>query len=987
MRIPQIRISLGRTGLNVPHPAANKKIRKMKMQMKTLWKFLPAMLLAAMTLTACVKNESEDVVIEDKIGFNAAEASGSWTSATKSDIMDTDIDSVKISETVTLNRSVETKGKRVDAMSTYGSFGTFAYIYSSSSSWASSGASLSPDYMYNLKSTENGTSWRPSDRDYYWPAATYKLSFFAYAPYSTYTVDGKAVSDYMKISGSDAKGAPVIDYTVPENLAQQVDILTADSLDVPGSFHKTVPMNFKHALAGVYFNAKTSGIAGVVIKKVAITGVYNSGTYAIGASSWTLGSTTDDFTFGTSKSLNGSYTEINSSSDSLFFMVPQTLPTGAKITVTYVRGGTEHTASASLAGKTWAMGNIYAYDLIIGDADVTYTFTVTTKSNPDNESDKAVYTVVSTKTTIDGSTTVTEQVPFDVTGLPTGFTYSLNGDGTVTITGPARTAHDSLVICGSALAMRTLDSLHYGNNPVDLTTGLAYNGSTRGEMANCYVVNCAGYFCFPCDSMGNGSQGVINTINSNTLRNNGYFCDYEGDVVYKSGKKLQTASIDLTGHCSPVLLWEDQKGLVNDLVLDGRYIRFRTMAKSKMVPGNAVIAIENAAGVIMWSWHIWFTTAPNTYHVISPLTQKDSAITLTGVNMFNKDNGVSYATNSYYLTSYSSQGHLRYQVNSTAKTTKIMQVNLGAVERNRYYKFYDPRTASITFTQSVSGNTAVGVYDQGIKDVEITPAGYTNTLYQWGRKDPFISGNISTYASDNNSYYYTANHPNGVNTFTLSGNSTSNETDGIFGTYPVQDNSAIETDGSNESDYAVNLTFAIQHPMTLIYNTYSLEGDDTPVDWFTHYVDYTTQYNTEADGIVDLEKRYENAFLWGSGYYWHDYQTSSVKTIYDPSPAGYKVAVGYCYDALAASGSYNHGNNTTIGVFFPATGMRDAVTGELKEMGVRGDFWCSSLRFVERGNDNACYVKSANGEFGHAYAGDELYRGTALSVRPVGTDY
>ena len=950
------------------------------MEIKTIKALAPAMFLAAaLLLPSCVQDETADnLQMQSEVGFTTAvSTNNNWNAITKSGFIATDMDSVAFFESISPigEESVATKGVRINSIDTYGSFGTFAYVYSSTKGWDDVKASQAPSFMYNLKSEKIDNEWRPNDRLYYWPAATYRLSFFGYAPYNDYKYsDGTSLSDYMKISGATAVGAPIITYTAPVDITKQVDLLTADSLDVPGAFHKPVPMTFKHALSGVCFTAKTKGKV-ITIKDVQLTGVYNNGTYAIGDPSWTLNTTKSDYSFPTTHTVNSSAVVINNSNDSVFFMLPQILPSGAKLVVTYLLNGAEKTATADFSGKTWVMGKVYTYNLTIDASNITYTFTVTPIGETDAET--VTYTVKSTKTVDYGGYQDVEDVDYTVddSTFPTGATYTKNSDGTLTVTWPNRVYKDSVMICGTSLALRNRDSL---TGPVDLTTGVNYNG-TPSETANCYVINQAGYYCFPANVMGNGASGVVRTSTSGAIYYQGLFIDYNSNLLNSS------AAISISSSDKAVLLWEDSKGLINDLKLGtvgSGYISFKTMAKSKMSAGNAVIALESSDGTIKWSWHIWCTLPSGTFHYTDPVSGKDSAFVTNGIAMHN-DPGTSFSTKKYSF--YDTD------ITSSPKNTKIMSVNLGTVERDRKFRYYQSRQFDFTCIQDESANTSAVNFGQAAFASVIIPAGFSNPLYQWGRKDPFISGSISTYVSDNSTVYYNAHHTEGTNSFTASGSSSSNESDGVFGTYPVQDNSAATRNRRgvwNISDYAVNLQFAIRHPMTFIYNTYSLEGDDTPVDWFTHYVDIMAD-NYSNDGVLEIGTRYDNAFLWGAGYYWHDYYVASSKTIYDPSPAGYKVAVGYAYSTLTATGTYDYGNFSSYpsGLFFPATGMRNAKTGALEKMGVRGDFWCSSLRYVLDGNDNACYFKSANGEFGHEYADDELYRGEALSLRPVGEEY
>jgi hypothetical protein len=55
------------------------------------------------------------------------------------------------------------------------------------------------------------------------------------------------------------------------------------------------------------------------------------------------------------------------------------------------------------------------------------------------------------------------------------------------------------------------------------------------------------------------------------------------------------------------LLWQDSKGLIKNVTLDGDYVKFEvTSVMSDLVEGNALIAVTDGTN-ILWNWHIWIT--------------------------------------------------------------------------------------------------------------------------------------------------------------------------------------------------------------------------------------------------------------------------------------------------------------------------------------------------------------------------------------------
>ena len=89
---------------------------------------------------------------------------------------------------------------------------------------------------------------------------------------------------------------------------------------------------------------------------------------------------------------------------------------------------------------------------------------------------------------------------------------------------------------------------------------------------------------------------------------NSYIVTAAGDYKFKA---VKGNSADAVAAASVDLLWEtenvDAAPEVNAIIakvgFEGGYVTFSTPATLK--PGNAVIAAKDAAGTVLWSWHIW----------------------------------------------------------------------------------------------------------------------------------------------------------------------------------------------------------------------------------------------------------------------------------------------------------------------------------------------------------------------------------------------
>lgn len=246
-------------------------------------------------------------------------------------------------------------------------------------------------------------------------------------------------------------------------------------------------------------------------------------------------------------------------------------------------------------------------------------------------------------------------------------------------------------------------------------------------------------------------------------------------------------------------------------------------------------------------------------------------------------------------------------------------------------------------------------------------------LYQWGRKDPIP--NASAYYVDGKSVDISTSFPvtDGTGSTILTG---------------VRNPASIIQQVSNSGDW---LTTA---------NNY-LWGDVNKNDQYTWFSD----------------NKYANA---GAGAGWTD-----QKTIYDPSPVGYRVANKFTFTGFAVNntGETPQGNTTsklsyinyvkyendgwyfkknstdTEGVYFPMTGSRGAGSGSLmtgdngsayNTVGYTASYWASSinknagqsstLAMGPHGTEN---TSSSNNSYNSLNTVDFSYRANAYAVRCV----
>lgn len=230
-------------------------------------------------------------------------------------------------------------------------FGVFAY-YTGASGWGTVGSSTTPNFMYNQQVTySSGWTYTPVK---YWPNADgEKVSFFAYAPYTSNTTGFSTNTD---------AGAPIISYT----WGTTNDLLYDKQIDqVKGTVSSAVTFTFKHALAKVEFKIRRKDNSGppVTLKSLSI-GLYTSGTFNLGTESWTSPSVSGSRTICSTDLAITEYTaETAHSLGSSMLVIPD-----LKYTINYTIDGNEYTHNnVSITGLN--KGNSYTIIFTI-DGDV-----------------------------------------------------------------------------------------------------------------------------------------------------------------------------------------------------------------------------------------------------------------------------------------------------------------------------------------------------------------------------------------------------------------------------------------------------------------------------------------------------------------------------------------------------------------------------------------------------------------------------------------
>lgn len=145
-----------------------------------------------------------------------------------------------------------------------------------------------------------------------------------------------------------------------------------------------------------------------------------------------------------------------------------------------------------------------------------------------------------------------------------------------------------------------------------------------GQPSNCYMINVAKTYSFNATVIGNGEAGII----------------------ADAGFHTTSASIDPK---SAKLMWEDSEGFISGVSLVKGKVHF-TAEKNV---GNAMIAVFDGAGTVLWSWHIWGVgdTMPEDEEVSSQATISANSTLKVKYTVMDRTLGALSKT-SYFTTLY-----------------------------------------------------------------------------------------------------------------------------------------------------------------------------------------------------------------------------------------------------------------------------------------------------------------------------------------------
>lgn len=817
-------------------------------------------------------------------------------------------------------------------------FGLYAVCYSGSSEktdWTNA-RDVTPNVANNLKMSWSTETVSASDKTLLWTGEG-RMRFMAYAPYDE---NGEHYGIKSKWEDS-SKG---LEFTVNDKIKEQVDLLIAYE-DCPGNHREDVNLSFGHALSAVSF--KTGEMLAGKITKIEVSGIYGSGTLNLLTNTWTatgnkklfimssgtdkelgengieLGSKDNDnpYTEGGNLIAGGEITgsEGNTIDDCLtLFMIPQELTDEAKVTVTFkddISGGaSERTLTYSIGGtyihegatvnKKWEAGKLYSYSLSTNGIVITPVVELKNKKTgedlvvtKDSVSYAGVIKDVSfnayVKIDQQGHETVYKNVPFAVESKvkeennwtqgawepdPTTGVYAKSesavseGDKPVSQTGRLVLKPQDEFANTMRKDLNKAESIGTVDEPIDLSGG--------GETANCYMIHKPGYYKIP---LYYGNQTATTSLPAVREPGINYFVDHNNEQIIdnKISEQLNSYGLSLK---DAFLIWQDSPGLVDNVkLIDNDWIVFRVSANT-ISQGNSLIALRDNNNDIAWSWHIWVT------HHDWNITHQTKTSQPVGKEEF-------------------------FEFPETV--LGYCDAHEGAEKRNLNIRF-------IFDLKDYDGNKLVYTLENpegGLADFPqcgiIKSMAGDATYFQWGRKDPFPGG-IYDQAGATKHTGHIYNKPNDKfpdkDEFTMLNKPIFDEPD------------------DNEKDYmdhtfkfmrpadrknGINIGEGIKHPNWFPRGEGD-EADNNRRHWHTNDIS-ELPYVTKT---VDLEGKEVipsfhnawniNATKRGNSESINDSHIQKVvKTIYDPSPAGFCVPPALAYSGfVGASTSYVRSEHT-----------------------------------------------------------------------------
>lgn len=762
--------------------------------------------------------------------------------------------------------------------------------------------------LTKVRNWRNSVEW-PYDHGEY-------MKFYAVSP-SLETIN-------MSATGESYTTPPRLTYTLPEKSDELLDVLYGESEHISiaagpagsvstnpqqenlGKDNKFVNLRFRHITTAVRFSQGTIP-SNIVIKSIAIEGSRVAGTYypealdvataTEGAWSFDPGAATRPYTVTASHTGTGNEgaTDVPITGTPTLFLLPQTLPSGARMIVTLTEtlddlSTKDHTVTCSLAGDVWKKGYTVDYKITIGQLQEGYYLTADGNVELEHNTNAVSSTlkVQSYQLVYDYSSGIRVAsylpVTWDIDGVSadgttfvsmasraskglswladfrgvlnadTHYDGGYNATATYTIAGQTmalNTSHDVVLSANNTPAASNLDLSKY--DPY-------VNAPSRSEeTANCYIVNRIGSYKFPL---------VYGNMRTDNPEQKACFKDHRGATITRRlikdqmalketttvteagvSRKItsytwQPATNDSRQTLRAVLLWQDVKDFIKSIGFTSTEINFSV---GTSVPANAVIALQGRMETEYQkstdsgtSWTLDTDKGTGGYEYGPWETLWTWHIWMTDEVYRNQGVEDETSYDAYYINGSKNKAKADHiaevQDYDTPESTthKILPVNLGWVPDDDNFGLYKKREVLIRLKQTGTVNTAEVHITQNARQELYTGTG---TVYQWGRPTAFpalrnINGNVR-------------------NVYDISGN--------------------IIT-----SQFVLALADGPGDAIAKPYGVLQLEGN--PNSWFD---------------VSSLDYNEATEHMWNS----------DTKTVYDPCPPGFRVPPANVFRTFSKKGA------------------------------------------------------------------------------------
>lgn len=670
-------------------------------------------------------------------------------------------------------------------------------------------------YMRNVEVTKNNL-WSPTE-EYLWPGSG-SLHFNAYSPYS----ESVASEGITSLPDGDDRPLRLI-YVTPAEVSEQQDLMWATPVDASAS---PCALKFNHALTAVRF-VTGAQMTPCTVKEITISGVSGSGVLNIETGEWSEMSGSESYSVSPDVELTvvgttgfAAENVALTDDDHTFMLLPQQLSDDAQITLAVEVDGATSTFTAPLSGQTWIAGKTVTYRLSANTQNGTDLIlqVVDADGNPIDRL-SAPYTGGSFKYTVKsyytGGVGDNDTLPIqwkasfvDDNGNPLAVQPDWIADFVDGGMGDVECKVETDIPEPIFLQMNEHTNTLRSTADINTTSGQSRynlsnsNGSSSVEnTANCYVINAAGKYSLPLvygNAVKNGAANegaYVSTLTQSAANKRRALFHF----VNHLGNEISSPYIYENVGCEPAsakLVWEDRLNMVKNVALspDKRSIEF-DIPLSTIRQGNAMVAVCDADGVIMWSWHLWITDYKfaEGWQVVSDGTSVYQMASRNVGQIFGGD---------------------RTEFRAAEAKVRFTQINVP--------DDVEPKTVNLTIAR-----------EDKIEDVATA-----YSFYQWGRKDPVMSGL---------NHFYDSNH--------------------------------MEIDATElpqhvvGADHKTMIMNSIKHPQEYITGT---ESDLKKISTLYANLWNIDQIITNPDAVMD----------------------ENVKTIYDPNPVGGKVPEGNAFKLL-----------------------------------------------------------------------------------------